>query len=336
MKAMKCIFFSLLALSVLSSHNSFSQSDFFAAGENGDLFVINNKDGERKFLGNYMIMLDIAVTPNGKIYGVNSNLYELDIENQTTRHICLPQTSYGRPSTGRGLTAVNDSFLISDNDDSLFLINVNTGVSYPIGNIGDWCYGDFAFFDGFLYMIDLQNNLVKITLNSNYTAVVSIETIGTLYTEFGSGYSLFSVFESCSAQEKKLYMIDHNVVYEIDPNSAMVARKNKLDNDFHSWGAASAYELFPENPEHLFPNVISPNGDQINDTFAIYDGLNLQNFSIFNRWGNEVYKSQDGEFTWNGNDQNGDPAVDGTYYITAKLNCRFFKDGISGILTILK
>ncbi|WP_343703286.1 Calx-beta domain-containing protein [Chitinophaga sp.] len=60
-----------------------------------------------------------------------------------------------------------------------------------------------------------------------------------------------------------------------------------------------------------FPNVFSPNGDGKNERFIIggvekYPGAKLQ---VFNRWGSQVYRSNDYRNDWNGSDLN-----EGTYF----------------------
>ncbi|SMC70486.1 DUF7507 domain-containing protein [Pedobacter africanus] len=59
------------------------------------------------------------------------------------------------------------------------------------------------------------------------------------------------------------------------------------------------------------PNLFTPNGDGINDTFEIR-GLNQyqdNELSIFNRWGNEVFRQKGYQNTWTGEGLN-----EGTYY----------------------
>jgi gliding motility-associated-like protein len=64
-------------------------------------------------------------------------------------------------------------------------------------------------------------------------------------------------------------------------------------------------------PETIIPNIFTPNGDGKNDVFEI---ARIENFPgseliIFNRWGNEVYKSANYLNTWDGSD-----LADGTYF----------------------
>lgn len=61
----------------------------------------------------------------------------------------------------------------------------------------------------------------------------------------------------------------------------------------------------------VFPNVITPNNDGFNDEFEI---VNVEKFpdcslTVFNRWGNMVYKSSPYQNNWDGEN-----AADGTYY----------------------
>lgn len=49
------------------------------------------------------------------------------------------------------------------------------------------------------------------------------------------------------------------------------------------------------------PNVFSPNGDRVNDNFkVVYNGDFDFEIHIFNRWGEEVFNSDDLDFEWNG------------------------------------
>ncbi|MBK7130993.1 MAG: gliding motility-associated C-terminal domain-containing protein [Crocinitomicaceae bacterium] len=62
------------------------------------------------------------------------------------------------------------------------------------------------------------------------------------------------------------------------------------------------------------PNVITPNGDRINDVFSI-KATNIETFmiSIRDQRGNEIYSSQDVDFTWEGTDYDGNVVEKGMY-----------------------
>ncbi len=87
--------------------------------------------------------------------------------------------------------------------------------------------------------------------------------------------------------------------------------------------------------EVMMPNVITPNGDGKNDVLQI-DGLELypdHNLLIFNRWGNEVYKSNGAyKNDWNGNGLN-----EGTYYYLLKIKAKDGTDkSTTGWITLIK
>lgn len=66
--------------------------------------------------------------------------------------------------------------------------------------------------------------------------------------------------------------------------------------------------------EITVPNVFSPNGDGLNDTFEIAsNGIATYAIAIFNRWGKEVYHSTNPNLHWSGK-VDGSEASDGTYY----------------------
>ena len=57
----------------------------------------------------------------------------------------------------------------------------------------------------------------------------------------------------------------------------------------------------------LIPNAFSPNDDDLNDTWHLlnvgalqYSGYSIQAVGVYNRWGNEVFKSNDINFVWSG------------------------------------
>jgi gliding motility-associated-like protein len=81
----------------------------------------------------------------------------------------------------------------------------------------------------------------------------------------------------------------------------------------------SSNEIFVYNQCPLeAPNVMTINGDGINDYFLV---TNLQDYEsvqlrIFNRWGVLLYENDDYQNDWAGNDQNGIKLTDGVYFYT--------------------
>ncbi len=59
-------------------------------------------------------------------------------------------------------------------------------------------------------------------------------------------------------------------------------------------------------PIVYIPNAFTPDGDGINDVFYIYgEGIREMDLYIYNRWGEEIFHSDDQSIGWNGLDKNG-------------------------------
>ena len=73
-------------------------------------------------------------------------------------------------------------------------------------------------------------------------------------------------------------------------------------------------EIRVRNKEYIYvPNAFTPNGDQVNDCFfMLTTHIQSANISIFNRWGQFIYSSDDKDFRWDGT-SNGNQAELGVY-----------------------
>ena len=81
------------------------------------------------------------------------------------------------------------------------------------------------------------------------------------------------------------------------------------------------------------PNVITPNGDFINDTFqpVQISGIDKMETFIVNRWGNTVFNSEDTSILWDGGN-----AVDGVYFWRVKFTDIFGESGSKhGFVTVI-
>jgi len=79
------------------------------------------------------------------------------------------------------------------------------------------------------------------------------------------------------------------------------------------------YKVIPDKTLKI-PNAFSPNGDGVNDRWEI-DGLKPYpdcTVSVFNRWGQEVYKSIGYQNPWDGK-YKGNPVPLATYYYVITL-----------------
>jgi gliding motility-associated-like protein len=70
-------------------------------------------------------------------------------------------------------------------------------------------------------------------------------------------------------------------------------------------------ELYPPRPYFEMPNVFTPNGDGLNEKFVPLQKYNVASFyiQIYNRWGQQVFETNDLENGWDGGD-----FTSGVYY----------------------
>jgi gliding motility-associated-like protein len=77
-----------------------------------------------------------------------------------------------------------------------------------------------------------------------------------------------------------------------------------------------------DNSTVVIPNVITPNGDNINDVFKI-EASNMEalDIKIFNRWGQKVYEWEGIDGSWTAKNFSGVDVPEGTYFyiLTYKL-----------------
>ncbi|MCF6357877.1 MAG: gliding motility-associated C-terminal domain-containing protein, partial [Draconibacterium sp.] len=128
--------------------------------------------------------------------------------------------------------------------------------------------------------------------------------------------------------------VDYNdFTIHYTPNKAFSGNdifRYQICDSFDNCDEADVY-VFVTEYEFLIPNAFSPNGDGINDYFEIigiekYEGNSI---SIFNRWGNEVYKAVNYGISttpqfWDGKSNTGfmfgnEELPTGTYYYVLNL-----------------
>ena len=69
----------------------------------------------------------------------------------------------------------------------------------------------------------------------------------------------------------------------------------------------------------VFPNIITPNSDGINDLFEVANLPESTEVLIFNRWGNVVFSSTNYQNNWDGKDNSGRTLVTGVYTYKFKM-----------------
>src|SRR5208283_1279863 len=97
-----------------------------------------------------------------------------------------------------------------------------------------------------------------------------------------------------------------------------------LGENIFSWqvqnGPCTANELVKITVHDLFvPSVITPNGDGKNDYFTIAENIGQVGLIIIDKWGNEVYTSDNYVNDWNGQNNQGMALPNDTYFYILKF-----------------
>ena len=83
-------------------------------------------------------------------------------------------------------------------------------------------------------------------------------------------------------------------------------------------------------PLYELPNVFTPNGDGANELFIplrhrFIDHIEI---SVFNRWGQLVFETEDLNINWNGTNLNGEDLAEATYF----YKCIVFEQRVTGVV----
>jgi len=171
-----------------------------------------------------------------------------------------------------------------------------------------------------------------------------------------SDCDLFKNFLSWTIDETCAPDIDNFLIYYSDTENGELqlidtVKDNTIRNYVHSptYSLGACYAVSAQDsagnylkPEKLMkvcidkceyyelPNVFTPNGDGVNDLFKPfpYKFVEKIDLTIYNRWGNEVFKTTDPDINWNGLDfESHKPVSDGVYYYV----CDVYEKRLSGV-----
>ncbi len=86
------------------------------------------------------------------------------------------------------------------------------------------------------------------------------------------------------------------------------------------------------------PSAFTPNGDEVNDTFALNITCPLADFKLqlYNNWGETVFETTTPDFVWNGTDAEGAPLDAGVYFWMITVDSTTNKATRKGNLTLIR
>ncbi len=191
-----------------------------------------------------------------------------------------------------------------------------------------------------------EKDLLKLNLLS---AVGNVEPKGFEFSDGSTGrgslVQKFSWNPDCTIFKDGVYTNNYTFKFKLSDDHCYTAKTDSTTIKIN------IKDIQRTNKEFLPPNVITPNGDGCNDYFAMegfenelcngiaFDGQaadarvslpldnctgQFQTINIYNRWGNEVFKSTDRKFRWYALNESA-----GVYYFTLKYSDKEYKGTIS-------
>lgn len=120
-----------------------------------------------------------------------------------------------------------------------------------------------------------------------------------------------------------MYLTGHNNVYEPDSIAATLCCTDSLGViclPYINCDSACCVTCC-EFLNLVIPSGVTPNNDGFNETFAIQnsDLCSAIKITVFNRWGNIVFKDDNYKNNWAGTNKNGEKLLQGTYFVIVEL-----------------
>jgi gliding motility-associated-like protein len=315
---LKQICFTIILLVI--STKLISQKNSYACLNGYALYKLDVLQCDTQFVGftSGVDLTDIAVTPSGSLYGIDFyNLYKVDTLNASLTYIANIDVGGGGFNS---LIALNDDYLLGIYTNSgIYKINTQNGSKFLVGYCHFFPAGDITFYKGCFFMADMTNSLIKIKLNDNCTSIMSVENIGQMNTATNTVYGILTVGDaSCTEDNLKLFAFEDWRIYEVNPDNASCSLYCDSIYEYGALGATSIAEVTFQGYEGLLdmPNIFTPNDDGVND-FVIPPkmyGISKISIDIFDRWGNNIFSSNDEELKWNGKTKSNIACGAGVYY----------------------
>jgi len=294
----------LVILMALFCSKSFGQIPIYVTTDQGHILKSQDDHNSWIDLGNYGVFNDIAQTPNGALFVVSDGIYSIDTTNANT---VLVDGQFDYSGTV-GLCALNNDVLLFDKGDSLYAYSIMYDQHYPIDEIGVFSNGDLCFSEGQLYLISELNEIIKIDLDTLNLSINTIDNLGVANTNQLNCFGITSSADNCRNRDVELFIFESASIIEYVEGELVVLNPNIGSGEITGATSLNEFRVSSVNISEL-PNVITPNGDDINDRIE-FIGFYI---TVTNRWGNTVYEGLD---NWNGLNSNNEECIEGVYYYT--------------------
>jgi len=232
-----------------------------------------------------------------------------------------------------GMSEINSGELL---DQLLYSINPVTGALDTIGNL------NLPSIDGFFYTPD--DGINGLAYDPTLNTLFGITDNGKLYQINPTTAAVAFTGNTASGMRGLAYDEIQNKLWAISPSATLVEIDKQTGAQLstvlcqENFGVVTsltfvsgtcgeantcsdqlqiAFENCDSDPiidaDFSFPNIITANGDGVNDLFEIKNLPENTEVIILNRWGNVVFSSSNYQNNWDGKDNSGKELVDGVY-----------------------
>ncbi|MEL6986255.1 MAG: gliding motility-associated C-terminal domain-containing protein [Bacteroidota bacterium] len=312
---------------------TFYRGNLYAAVDNDDIIQINlsnpaastiviNEEVDGQIFGVVSFAENCDEVQTYAITDGNSAIYRIDFDNAQLVQICeLDITIFGGASTFEFFGS--DPIMIAeinatepsscDMNDGTIEIDVNggigqieyslDGINYQTDNVLDQIgFGTFNVFIRDANECTIIRTITFSNLSLNLNGIVPA------VCEAANGQVDFSIN---NGEEPIMYSIDGGPQQASGIFTGLTQGPHTISAIDNRNCSIDTTIIIPQSNCNVFiPNVFSPNGDNINDRFEIYAESNtmvqINNYQIFDRWGNILFSRKDFDITatdnfWDGN-----------------------------------
>jgi len=292
-------------------------------------------------------MIDLTVSPAGLLY--NYQLEPGSKVNTTGKFDSLQQGSYmivvvtAQECSDTSYANINepDELIITDIDIQLATCDKDNGkIALTTNGTGEIFYtlrpATFINTEGFF--TDVAPGYYTISVrDANFCSVDSLIYVGAYPNLFTSSMTHEDLRCNGWGTEGSAEVFPSNGVepYTYLWNTDPPLSEKKISNLYYGWyfvnitdatGCETSDTVYI-NPgsccENIYiPNAFTPNGDGNNDEWKLVTstGLSIDQFAVFNRWGEKIWYSTDQRTSWDGR-RNGTLVETGTYFYLLRYKC---------------
>lgn len=184
-----------------------------------------------------------------------------------------------------------------------FHVNLANGSDYAVGSVGAW----------------FSNTAISSSSGAPiFSSLPNIQNTSGILSDTLNWMKVKGKFNAIGGEE---YI---TIGFYTDTLAPDTLRNNPQADpvSIYSYYYIDGVQLKEIEPEIIIPNVITPNGDNINDVFEL--PFSYSKVSLLNRWGNLIWENTGMQF-WNGKSQDGNDVSDGVYFYVIETESKTYK-----------